>query len=425
MKKKLFKRTAITLSAAVALLALAGCSSKEEDAATSGGKTDAKTLKISVDGDSYAEYVNSVKADFEKEHNVKIEVTTMLMTDQLDALALDGPSGNGPDVMISPYDRVGSMGKNGQLLDVSEEVIPEEFSDSEIDLVSIDDKQYGVPLFLESLILYYNTDLLPEAPATFAELEALSKDDTYAFEGENGKNVAFLAKWTDFYYAAGLLQGYDGYVFGNDGKDATDVGLASPGGIEAVNYAWDWFNNVWPQGMKDITGAGDFITENFTTGKTAAIIDGPWMAATFKEAGVNYAVATIPTLSNGNSYSPFAGGKAWVGSAFTKEPDLTKELLKYLGSAENVTKFYEATGEVPANPTSRAEVPADDALTNTVISQFEVASPMPNIPEMSEVWVGAESMMFDAVSGSKADVEKVVKTANDGITEAIKEKFAE
>ncbi len=54
-------------------------------------------------------------------------------------------------------------------------------------------------------------------------------------------------------------------------------------------------------------------------GKTAAIIDGPWKAASLKEAKVNYGVATIPTLPNGKQYSAFGGGKAWVIPAGAKK----------------------------------------------------------------------------------------------------------
>ena len=58
--------------------------------------------------------------------------------------------------------------------------------------------------------------------------------------------------------------------------------------------------------------AANFIQTQFQEGKTAAIIDGPWKAASLKEAKVNYGVATIPTLPNGKQYSAFGGGKAWV-----------------------------------------------------------------------------------------------------------------
>ena len=44
-------------------------------------------------------------------------------------------------------------------------------------------------------------------------------------------------------------------------------------------------------------GAGNLIQTQFQEGKTAAIIDGPWKAKAFKDAKVNYGVATIPNSS--------------------------------------------------------------------------------------------------------------------------------
>ena len=66
------------------------------------------------------------------------------------------------------------------------------------------------------------------------------------------------------------------------------------------------------KGLQDTKAAANFIQTQFQEGKTAAIIDGPWKAASLKEAKVNYGVATIPTLPNGKQYSAFGGGKAWV-----------------------------------------------------------------------------------------------------------------
>ncbi|MEG0553341.1 MAG: sugar ABC transporter substrate-binding protein, partial [Carnobacterium sp.] len=51
------------------------------------------------------------------------------------------------------------------------------------------------------------------------------------------------------------------------------------------------------------------------------------------------------------------------------------------------------------------------------------ADPMPNIPEMAEVWAGAENLMFDAASGNKTPKE----SADDAvkmITESIEQKYS-
>ena len=74
-------------------------------------------------------------------------------------------------------------------------------------LVTVGGKVYGAPAVIESLVMYYNKDLVKEAPKTFADLENLAKDSKYAFAGEDGKTTAFLADWTNFYYAYGLLAG--------------------------------------------------------------------------------------------------------------------------------------------------------------------------------------------------------------------------
>lgn len=418
MKKSFKFMTGILATGA--LFSLSACGSDDKESSKESGS---KTLTVSVEQDNYVKYINEIKGDFEKKNGVKVKVVQKPMTDQCDAIQLDGPSGKGPDVFIAPNDRVGSMGKQNQLLEVSNKTMPKDFTKSESKLVSINNKQYGVPLTIESLVLFYNKDFLKEAPKNFTELEKLSKDSRFDFKGEKGKNTAFLAKWTDFFYGAGLIQGYGGYIFGDNGTNPNKLGLATPESVEAVQYAWDWYNNVWPKGMKDVKGAGDFVTDQFTSKKAAAVIDGPWMAETYKKAKVNYGVAMIPKLPNGKEYRPFAGGKSWVGSAYTKNKEMTEKFLNYLGSAENETKFYKTTSEIPANPVSRNDVPESDTLAKAVIDQFKVAKPTPNIPEMSEVWTGAESMMYDAVSGPKDKVKSVLEKANDNIENSIKEKY--
>src|SRR5699024_7752579 len=108
--------------------------------------------------------------------------------------------------------------------------------------VSADSTVYGSPYVVEALIMYYNTDLLDAAPTSFEELEALAEDDTYAYANEAGTNTAFLANWIDFYSSYGLISGFGGYVFGEDGTDTSDVGLNNEGAVEAIEYANQWYD---------------------------------------------------------------------------------------------------------------------------------------------------------------------------------------
>ncbi|MDQ8263442.1 extracellular solute-binding protein [Enterococcus faecium] len=419
MKKRNVKKLGLGLVSLGILGGLAACGNGNSSA--EGDTEEGKTLTVSVDS-GYKDYINEIKDTFEKENDVKIKLVEKDMFDQLESLALDGPAGKGPDVMMAAYDRIGALGQQGHLAEVK---LGNESAYDETDKaqVTYDGKIYGEPAVIETLVLYYNKDLVDTAPATFKDLENLSKDSRFAFESEAGKNTGFLAKWTDFYYSYGLIAGYGGYVFGDDGTDPSDIGLNNAGAVEGISYATDWFQNVWPKGMQDIKSAGDFASQQFMSNKTAAIIDGPWQAQTYKENNINYGVAKIPTLNNGQPYQPFGGGKGWVVSNYAKNKDLSQKWLDYVTNQENQEKFFEMVNEIPANQQARETAKAkNDELTTAVIEQYETAQAMPNIPEMGEVWTGAENLMFDAASGSKTPKEsadEAVKT----ISEAIEQKY--
>ena len=409
MKRTILRSAAVLGTVGFASLLLVACGGKKEDSSSAKNE-----LTVYVDN-GYKSYMEEAAKAFEKESGTKVNIKTGDALGGLDKLSLDNQSGKAPDVMMAPYDRVGGLGNDGQLAEVTLN------KDSKTDkttesLVTNGGKVYGAPAVIETLVLYYNKDLLQEAPKTFGELEELAKDSKYDFAGEEGKNTAFLADWTNFYYAYGLLSGNGGYVFGKNGTDPKDVGLNNQGAIDGIEYAKTWYAK-WPKGLQDTKGAANFIQTQFQEGKTAAIIDGPWKASSLKEAKVNYGVATIPTLPNGKAYSAFGGGKAWVIPAGANNPEAAQKFVDFLTTTDQQKAFYDKTNEVPANTEAREyAVGKNDELTTAVVKQFENAQPMPNISEMSTVWDPAATMLFDAVSGKKS-----AKDAADDAVKLIKE----
>ena len=423
MSSKFMKSAAVLGTATLASLLLVACGSKTADKAADTSSSEAKELTFYVE-DQYKAYAEKVAAAYEKESGTKVNIKSGDQLGGLDKLSLDNQSGQAADVMMAPYDRVGSLGTDGQLSEVTLSDGAKTDNTTKSLVTAADGKVYGAPAVIESLVMYYNKDLLKEAPKTFAELEELAKDSKYAFAGEEGKTSAFLADWTNFYYAYGLLSGNGAYVFGDNGKNPKDIGLANDGAIKGIEYAKSWYEK-WPKGMQDGTAAGNLIQTSFQEGKTAAIIDGPWKAQAFKDAKVNYGVATIPTLPNGKEYSAFGGGKAWIIPSSTKNLEGAQKFVDYLVSTEQQKAFYEATNEIPANTEARAYAEGkNDELTTAVIKQFKNAQPMPNISQMSAVWEPAANMLFDAVSGKK-DAKTAANDAVTLIKETIKQKFGE
>ena len=423
MSSKFMKSATVLGTVTLASLLLVACGSKPAEKAADTGSSEAKEITLYVE-DQYKAYAETVAKAYKEQSGTTVNIKSGDQMGGLDKLSLDNQSGQAPDVMMAPYDRVGSLGTDGQLSEVklSEGAKTDDTTKSLV--TASDGKVYGAPAVIESLVMYYNKDLLKEAPKTFAELEELAKDSKYAFAGEDGKTSAFLADWTNFYFAYGLLAGNGGYVFGQNGKDAKDIGLANDGAIKGVEYAKSWYEK-WPKGMQDTEGAGNLIQTQFQEGKTAAIIDGPWKAKAFKDAKVNYGVATIPTLPNGKDYAAFGGGKAWIIPSSTKNLEAAQKFVDFLVSTEEQKAFYDKTNEIPANTEARSYAEGkNDELTTAVIKQFKNAQPMPNISQMSAVWDPAKTMLFDAVSGKK-DAKTAANDAVTLIKETIKQKFGE
>ena len=423
MSSKFMKSAAVLGTATLASLLLVACGSKTADKAADTSSSEAKEITFYVE-DQYKAFAEKVAAAYEKESGTKVNIKSGDQLGGLDKLSLDNQSGQAADVMMAPYDRVGSLGTDGQLSEVKLSDGAKTDDKTKSLVTAADGKVYGAPAVIESLVMYYNKDLVKEAPKTFADLENLAKDSKYAFAGEDGKTSAFLADWTNFYFAYGLLAGNGGYVFGQNGKDAKDIGLANDGSIAGINYAKSWYEK-WPKGMQDGTAAGNLIQTQFQEGKTAAIIDGPWKAQAFKDAKVNYGVATIPTLPNGKDYAAFGGGKAWIIPSSTKNLEGAQKFVDFLVSTEQQKAFYDATNEIPANTEARSYAEGkNDELTTAVIKQFKNAQPMPNISQMSAVWDPAKTMLFEAVSGKK-DAKTAANDAVTLIKETIKQKFGE
>ena len=423
MSSKFMKSAAVLGTVTLASLLLVACGSKTADKPADSGSSEAKEITLYVE-DQYKAYAETVAKAYKEQSGTTVNIKSGDQMGGLDKLSLDNQSGQAADVMMAPYDRVGSLGTDGQLSEVKLSDGAKTDDKTKSLVTAADGKVYGAPAVIESLVMYYNKDLVKEAPKTFADLENLAKDSKYAFAGEDGKTSAFLADWTNFYYAYGLLAGNGAYVFGDNGKNPKDIGLANDGSIAGINYAKSWYEK-WPKGMQDGTAAGNLIQTQFQEGKTAAIIDGPWKAQAFKDAKVNYGVATIPTLPNGKDYSAFGGGKAWIIPSSTKNLEGAQKFVDFLVSTEQQKAFYDATNEIPANTEARSYAEGkNDELTTAVIKQFKNAQPMPNISQMSAVWDPAKTMLFEAVSGKK-DAKTAANDAVTLIKETIKQKFGE
>lgn len=416
------KALSIFMMVILVLGVLSACGPKRET--TSTNDTDKKEeaskpekLVVWEDKDKSG-WLEKVAADFEKEYGIKIEYKEVEMASKLrDQLRLDGPAGTGPDIVTLPHDQIGQVVTEGLIAELKlEKEVTEKFSQSSIDAQTYDGKIYGLPKSSETPVLIYNKDLMAEAPKTMDELYTFSKDFT------KGENFGFLALWDNFYFAHGIIGGMGGYVFNNNNGtlDAEDIGLNNQGAVEGTEYIQKWYTEgLFPNGIIGENG-GSAMDGLFTEGKVAAVMNGPWSFQPYKDAGINIGVAALPTLPNGDHVKTFMGVKGWHVSAYSKNQEWAVKFLEFITNDENAKYRFEQTAEVPTN----VALLEDSAITENegakaVAEQSQYALPMPNIPEMGQVWDPMAKSLQTVVTGKTEP-----KAALDSAVEQIKANIA-
>lgn len=383
---KMKKMVAGLSTAVFAFGALAACGGGTDSGSTNeGGSTsENKPEKIVIWEDiEKSETTKEVAKAFEEEHGVAVEVVEVQMTDQKDKLALDGPAGKGPDIVLVPHDQIGTIADQGHLAPLADEGALDSFTDASKSAVMFDGKAYGYPKSVETPVLMYNKDLVSEAPTSMDDLYKLSTD--LKDKGEYG----FLGLWDNFYFAHGVVAGFGGYVFKEDGGalDPSDIGLNNEGAVEGFDYIGKWYQEgLFPKGLIGESG-GQAMDQLFTEKKAHTVMNGPWAVAGYQDAGVNLGASALPTLPNGEPIKTFMGVKTYALSAYTENQEWAEMFLAELTNEENALKMFEAYNEIP--PVAALE--SNESITSNevakaVFDQATNAIPMPNIPEMGQVW---------------------------------------
>jgi arabinogalactan oligomer/maltooligosaccharide transport system substrate-binding protein len=401
---------------------LAACGPKrdaEQVKEKSGGTTTEnvkKPEKLVVwvnDEEKQKQALSDIFKKYTEKTGIKIEMVAVSMLDQAKKLALDGPAGKGPDVFYQPHDRIGDIVLQGLAEPVDLGDAKNDYSKTAINAVTYDGEIYGAPMVVETYGLFYNKDLVPQAPKTMDELMNIAKEKTNASQDKYG----FLMEATNFYFVYPFFAGYGGYVFHNaDGKyDTSDVGLANDGAVKGAQLIQSWFKNGYIP--KEITG--DVMNGLFTKGNVATVITGPWNIATYRDAlGDKLATAPLPVLDNGEHPKSFVGVKSWMLSAYSKNKEWATDFMKFITNEENSLHYYEIAGEMPANEKALTnEKIKNDPLISGFAEQIQYGEPMPNVPQMSQVWEPmGNALQFIAKGDNPKDVlTEAVKTIQDKI----------
>ncbi|MGH2606484.1 MAG: sugar ABC transporter substrate-binding protein [Anaerolineales bacterium] len=336
-------------------------------------------VELVVWADELRAPIFTAQAAAAEELGIQLTVQQMGFGDIRDQLAIAGPAGEGPDIIIGAHDWLGQLVVNGLLSPIDLGSLGTEFLPAALDAFTYEGQLYGVPYATENVAFFCNPDVVETAPATWDDVTALAEE----LETESGGAVtAWTIQTSDPYHYFPVMSSFGGYVFGvtDEGYDPSDVGLDGPGSQEAAA----WLQAMAEAGHLKPDVDYDVMHAQFEGGQVACIGTGPWALNRIRESGVAYTINPYPAGSTGSG-KPFLGVQGLMISAFSENQLLAQTFLTEIVATE---EFMQAMYD--ADPRPSALLAVREATVDADLAAFAAAGeegqPMPAIPEMSSVW---------------------------------------
>lgn len=391
------KRAVVVLLVFIMLVTVAGCSGKSysnvapqevldeiENEVPSGEILPEEGAKLLIWEDDTAriEYMKYVAEEYTKKYGIEVEIEQVV--DYTTRMVQDAPYYFGPDILEAPHDQAGTLLTAGliQPNDTTVEQVKSDFISTVYDCLVYDDKVYGYPQSINTFALIYNKDIVGEnLPTSFQDII----DFAETFNDPDKNQYALMWSVGSTYFSHCFIAGYDGYIFGNNGTDPTDIGLNRENAIAGAKYFMKLKNilNVYSADTND----SQVMDGLFGAGKLAYYISGLWTAKLYESLGYHIGVMPLPSMENGNCPRPFMGVQTLYVSAYSLYPNAAKLFAEMASSEEMLRKRFEFTREIPAMTSLMdSEEVKNDEIVSAFMKQASFAVPMPSIPEMGVVW---------------------------------------
>lgn len=293
--------------------------------------------------------------------------------------------GLGPDILIGPGEWSAGLYEEGLIQDISgrdemDEII-ELYLSAALNQVRIGEQLVGLPISLQTEILYYNKKMVSQPPTTLQELLDQAVD---------GKAVALNTNFLDAFWG---VQAFGGQLFDEQGR-----AVLNQGGF--ANWL-DWLKQA--QEVPNMTLSHDIDTLDtlFKEGQVAYYVANSALLPELQEAlGDDVGVALLPSGPTGNPAGPFLTADVMMFNAAssTRQTEEAIKLARFLSNVEQQTKLAQQTGQVPANSQVRIDRRAFPVVA-TLIGQSKTAVPVPNMSQLSEIIAYGDEIYTEVLEG--------------------------
>lgn len=361
MKQKSTKTTWKKFRNVIALLSIAVISAGCTGCGGGGAQTQSRVVLKVWDPFEDSQNLQPIISEYQQKHpNVQIIYTkkdiTTYATDLIDALA----AGTGPDIYAI---------NNSWLPEFTNKLTPvattsaftfkyykDSFVDAAVNDFTINQKIYAVPLYVDSLALYYNKDILGSAgiatpPKTWDELaqdviKIKRSDQTgyFTLSGLAAGTNQNVNRAVDILYLFMLQKG--AVPYSNQGSNPTFAqnvqknGKSTNPGLEGLEFYTSFaspssINYNW-------NARSDYSIDAFANGRAAFLYSYSYTAATLKNKNpnLNFDVAPVPQPNLSDPSVNFANYWGWGVSKQNKSPNTSWDFLQFMTSKESLDKYY-------------------------------------------------------------------------------------
>ena len=358
-------------------------------------------LTVWVNGDKGYNGIAKVGEKFTADTGIKV---TVAHPDQVEVkFQQTAATQNGPDIMMWAHDRFGEWSAAGLIapLNPSDEE-KAKFAKVGWDAVTVNGKIVGYPVAIEAVSLLCNNKLVKSAPENFEDLIKLG--DKLKKDGVK----PIIWSYTTPYFSYPLIAAQGGYAFKkvNGAYDVKDTGVNNAGAKAGMQFISDLITKGYME-----KGADYGVMEaQFTKGKAACIINGPWGWPNYDGAKVDFSVYKLPKLG-GQPAKAFVGVTALAINAASPNKELATEFIEnYLLTDEGLEAVNndKALGVVALN-SFQAKLDKDPRIATTKENAVN-GDPMPSVPEMNKFWSSFETALKNVTSGRQG-VNEAADTA--------------
>ncbi|WP_026459825.1 sugar ABC transporter substrate-binding protein [Schaalia suimastitidis] len=391
--------------AAVIALGLTACSSgasnSNETAATSDEKITIEMWDYLGQGVSNTAMEAAVAAFEAANPTYDVKRTSFAYGDLAKSIVQGGVGGAVPDLAVVDVVDNQNFAALGLLKDLTDTQgsKADQFHPGPWTSTQMDGKTYGLPLNSNNLALYYNKGLFEAAgvtvPTTWDELKATAK----AVTNGDVTGLAISAVKNE----QGTFQVLP-FVWQTGG----DLDTYETSGAQALAYLKSLIDDGSVSSAVTNYSQEDARTQ-FTAGKVAMMVNGPWELQNLADVGFEWGVAPLPL---GKAAGTGLGGENVVVMQEGKQADAAVKLAEFLTSAEGAKIYCDESGQLSARPDLAGKLKlSSDANLKVFEDQMDVAHARAYGKQYAKVSEAVQVSIQEALTGVATPEEAAKKAA--------------